>query len=158
MISTFDKHLCRFCLYMYKDHDCTLFGAREERQLGSLRRQRIVLRLADALIVTDSPLVIRVEIIVVLPTSLLPFASQRPPSQSSSKKRRRKSHRSSPNTELPALQAVPVALPQKPRIRRQRLLSLLLIPTPMPQENWSLKHSWNHWFMHTSCAAYVISW
>ena len=68
MISTFDKHLCRFCLYMYKDHDCTLFGAREERQLGSLRRQRIVLRLADALIVTDSPLVIRVENMVTTST------------------------------------------------------------------------------------------
>ena len=40
---------------------CTLFGAREERLLGSLRRQRIILRLADALIVMDSRLVIRVE-------------------------------------------------------------------------------------------------
>ena len=28
MISTSDKRLRRFCLYMYKDHDCTLFGAR----------------------------------------------------------------------------------------------------------------------------------
>ena len=41
--------------------DCTLFEAREERLLGSLRRQRITLRLADALIVMDSRLVIRVE-------------------------------------------------------------------------------------------------
>ena len=38
-----------------------MIEAREEKQLGSLRRQRIVLRLADALIVTDSRLVIRVE-------------------------------------------------------------------------------------------------
>ena len=44
-----------------RDHDCTLFEAREERLLGSLRRQRIILRLVDALIVTDSRLVIRVE-------------------------------------------------------------------------------------------------
>ena len=44
-----------------RDHDCILFEAREERQLGSLRRQRIILRLVDALIVTDSRLVIRVE-------------------------------------------------------------------------------------------------
>ena len=42
-------------------HDCILFEAREERQLESLRRQRITLRLADALIVTASRLVIRVE-------------------------------------------------------------------------------------------------
>ena len=34
---------------------------REMRQLGSLRRQRIILRLADALVVIDSRLVIRVE-------------------------------------------------------------------------------------------------
>ena len=47
-----------------RDHDCILFEAREERQLGSLRRQRIILRLVDALIVTDSRLVIRVEIVV----------------------------------------------------------------------------------------------
>ena len=40
---------------------CILFEAREERQLGSLMRQRIILRLVDALIVTDSRLVIRVE-------------------------------------------------------------------------------------------------
>ena len=39
----------------------TLFEAREERLLESLRRQRIILRLADALIVMDSRLVIRVE-------------------------------------------------------------------------------------------------
>ena len=38
-----------------------MIEAREEKQLGSLRRQRIVLRLADALMVTDSRLVIRVE-------------------------------------------------------------------------------------------------
>ena len=38
--------------------------AREERQLGSLRRQRIILRLADALVVTDSRLVLRVENVV----------------------------------------------------------------------------------------------
>ena len=44
-----------------RDHDCILFEAREERQLGSLRRQRIIFRLVDALIVTDSRLVIRVE-------------------------------------------------------------------------------------------------
>ena len=44
-----------------RDHDYILFEAREERQLGSLRRQRIILRLVDALIVTDSRLVIRVE-------------------------------------------------------------------------------------------------
>ena len=44
-----------------RDHDCILFEAREERQLGSLRRQRIILRLVGALIVTDSRLVIRVE-------------------------------------------------------------------------------------------------
>ena len=37
------------------------FEAREERLLGSLRRQRIISRLADALIVMDSRLVIRVE-------------------------------------------------------------------------------------------------
>ena len=46
---------------MYRYHDCILFEAREERQLESLRRQRITLRLADALIVTASRLVIRVE-------------------------------------------------------------------------------------------------
>ena len=45
--------------------------AREERQLGSLRRQRINLRLADALIVTDSRLVIRVENMVTTCTSSL---------------------------------------------------------------------------------------
>ena len=39
----------------------TLFEAREERLLGWLRRQRIILKLADALIVMDSRLVIRVE-------------------------------------------------------------------------------------------------
>ena len=44
-----------------RDHGCILFEAREERQLGSLRRRRIILRLADALIATDSGLVIRVE-------------------------------------------------------------------------------------------------
>ena len=45
-----------------RDGDCTLFEAREERLLGLLRRQRIILRLADALvIVMDSRLVIRVE-------------------------------------------------------------------------------------------------
>ena len=44
-----------------RDRDCTLFEAREERLLGLLRRQRIILRLADALIVMDSRLVIRVE-------------------------------------------------------------------------------------------------
>ena len=44
-----------------RDHGCILFEAREERQLGSLRRRRIILRLADALIATDSRLVIRVE-------------------------------------------------------------------------------------------------
>ena len=44
-----------------RDHDCTLFEAREERQPGSLRRQRIILRLVGALIVTDTRLVIRVE-------------------------------------------------------------------------------------------------
>ena len=38
-----------------------MIEAREEKQLGSLRRQIITLRLADALIVTDSRLVIRVE-------------------------------------------------------------------------------------------------
>ena len=47
-----------------RDHDCILFDSREERQLGSLRRQRIILRLVDALIVTDSRLVIRVENVV----------------------------------------------------------------------------------------------
>ena len=36
-------------------------GSRGEAALGSLRRQRIILRLADALIVMDSRLVIRVE-------------------------------------------------------------------------------------------------
>ena len=44
-----------------RDHDCILFEAREERQLGSLRKQRIILRLVGALIVTDSRPVIRVE-------------------------------------------------------------------------------------------------
>ena len=44
-----------------RDHDCTLFEAQEERLLGSLRRQKIILRLADALTVIDSRLVIRVE-------------------------------------------------------------------------------------------------
>ena len=44
-----------------RDRVCTLFEAREERLLGLLRRQRIILRLADALIVMDSRLVIRVE-------------------------------------------------------------------------------------------------
>ena len=44
-----------------RDHDCILFDAREERLLGSPRRQRIILRPADALIVTDSQLIIRVE-------------------------------------------------------------------------------------------------
>ena len=44
-----------------RDHDCISFEAREERQLGSRRRQRIILRLADALIVMDSRLVIRGE-------------------------------------------------------------------------------------------------
>ena len=44
-----------------RDHDFILFEAREKRLLGSLRRQRIILRLADALIVMDSRLVIRVE-------------------------------------------------------------------------------------------------
>ena len=43
-----------------------LFEAREERQLGSLRRQRIILRLVGALIVTDSRLVIRVENMVTM--------------------------------------------------------------------------------------------
>ena len=43
-----------------RDHDCILFEAREKRLLGSLRRRRIILRLADALIVMDSRLVIRV--------------------------------------------------------------------------------------------------
>ena len=38
-----------------------MFEAREERLLGSLRRQRIISRLADALTVMDSRLVIRVE-------------------------------------------------------------------------------------------------
>ena len=49
-----------------RDHDCTLFEAREERLPGSLRRQRIILRLADALIVMDSRLVIRDENMVRL--------------------------------------------------------------------------------------------
>ena len=44
-----------------RGHDCTLFEAREERLLGSLRMQRIISRLADALMVMDSRLVIRVE-------------------------------------------------------------------------------------------------
>ena len=45
-----------------RDRDCTLFEAREERLLGLLKRQRIILRLADALmVVMDSRLVIRVE-------------------------------------------------------------------------------------------------
>ena len=44
-----------------RDRDCTLFEAREARLLGLLRRQRNILRLADALIVMDSRLVIRVE-------------------------------------------------------------------------------------------------
>ena len=44
-----------------RDHDCTLFEAREGRLLGSLRRQSIISRLADALIMMDSRLVIRVE-------------------------------------------------------------------------------------------------
>ena len=46
-----------------RDHDCILFDAREERLLhvGSPRRQRIILRPADALIVADSQLIIRVE-------------------------------------------------------------------------------------------------
>ena len=44
-----------------RDRDCTLFEAREERLLELLRRQRIILRLADALIVTDSRHDIRVE-------------------------------------------------------------------------------------------------
>ena len=48
-----------------RDHDCTLFEAREERLLGSLRRQRMISRLADALIVMDSRLVIRVENMVL---------------------------------------------------------------------------------------------
>ena len=38
-----------------------MFEAREERLLGLLRRQRIILRLADALMVIASRLVIRVE-------------------------------------------------------------------------------------------------
>ena len=67
--------MLRYAQYMYRDrvwslpavspyirdHGCILFEAREERQLGSLRRRRIILRLADALIATDSGLVIRVE-------------------------------------------------------------------------------------------------
>ena len=48
--------LARYMAYRY-----ILFEAREERLLGSLRRQRIILRLVDALIVMDSRLVIRVE-------------------------------------------------------------------------------------------------
>ena len=44
-----------------RDRDCTLFEAREERLLGLLRRQRIILRLADALMVMASRLVTRVE-------------------------------------------------------------------------------------------------
>ena len=44
-----------------RDRDCTLFEAREKRLLGLLRRLRIILRLADALTVMDSRLVIRVE-------------------------------------------------------------------------------------------------
>ena len=47
-----------------RDRDCTLFEAREERLLGLLRRQRIILRLADALMVMASRLVIRVENVV----------------------------------------------------------------------------------------------
>ena len=46
-----------------------MIEAREEKQLGSLRRQIITLRLADALVVTDSRLVIRVENMVT--TSIL---------------------------------------------------------------------------------------
>ena len=48
-----------------RGRDCTLFEAREERLPGSLRRQRIILRLAD-LIVMDSRLVIRYENMVRL--------------------------------------------------------------------------------------------
>ena len=81
------------------DVHATLFEAREERLLELLRRQRIILRLADALIVMDSRLVIRVENMVTtsslevlevdlndamierhdLGLSLLPFTTLLPP-------------------------------------------------------------------------------
>ena len=44
-----------------RGRDCTLFEAREERLLGSLRRQAVTSRLAGALTVMDSRLVTRVE-------------------------------------------------------------------------------------------------
>ena len=58
-----------------RDRDCTLFEAREERLLGLLRRQRVILRLADALIVMDSRLVIRVEKMVTTSSLFRGFRS-----------------------------------------------------------------------------------
>ena len=44
-----------------RDRGCISSVVREMRQLGLLRRQRIILRLVDALVVMDSRLAIRVE-------------------------------------------------------------------------------------------------